>query len=114
MPIIQFKIPTVVVGAAPTFPGALPLLRSRGIDVIVLNEHRRVDLMREFQLSNPELWAEDIGEYPQGVASNAVVSIRIPHPVFQIGFSLTVTTITHNLVQQRCVQCNHKQTGGLP
>ncbi|MNR67034.1 hypothetical protein D3C85_1908200 [compost metagenome] len=60
--IIQFKIPKVVVGEARTFPGEFELLRSRGVDVLVLDDQRCVDMMVGFQRDNPELWAEDIAE----------------------------------------------------
>ncbi|HKU35671.1 nucleoside deaminase [Paenarthrobacter sp. NPDC058040] len=60
--IIQFKIPRVVVGEAETFPGEFDLLRSRGVDVVVLNDPRCVEMMRNFQHEHPELWAEDIAE----------------------------------------------------
>ena len=60
--IIQFKIPRVVVGEAETFPGEFELLRSRGVEVIVLDDQRCVDMMRTFQDEHPELWAEDIAE----------------------------------------------------
>ncbi|MFJ6077058.1 nucleoside deaminase [Pseudarthrobacter sp. NPDC092419] len=60
--IIQFKIPRVVVGEAQTFDGELELLRSRGVEVVVLEDQRCVDMMRAFQDSHPELWAEDIAE----------------------------------------------------
>ena len=60
--IIQFKIPRVVVGEAETFPGEFDLLRSRGVEVVVLNDARCVEMMRTFQEEHPELWAEDIAE----------------------------------------------------
>ncbi|MFJ5960504.1 nucleoside deaminase [Pseudarthrobacter oxydans] len=60
--IIQFEIPRVVVGEARTFDGDLELLRSRGVEVVVLDDQRCVDMMRTFQADNPELWAEDIAE----------------------------------------------------
>lgn len=60
--IIQFKIPRVVVGEAHTFDGELELLRSRGVEVVVLDDQRCVDMMRTFQDSNPDLWAEDIAD----------------------------------------------------
>ncbi|WP_422935708.1 nucleoside deaminase [Sinomonas sp. P47F7] len=60
--IIQFKIPRVVVGEERTFPGELELLRSRGVDVVVLDDERCVRLMEDFQRDSPELWAEDIAE----------------------------------------------------
>jgi len=60
--IIQFKIPRVVVGEARTFDGELELLRSRGVEVVVLDDQRCVDMMAAFQADKPELWAEDIAE----------------------------------------------------
>ena len=60
--IIQFKIPKVIVGEAETFPGEFELLRSRGVEVVVLNDQRCVDMMRDFQRDHAELWAEDIAE----------------------------------------------------
>ncbi len=60
--IIQFKIPRVVVGEAETFSGEFDLLRSRGVEVVVLNEARCIEMMRSFQNEHPELWAEDIAE----------------------------------------------------
>jgi creatinine deaminase len=60
--IIQFKIPKVVVGEARTFPGEFDLLRSRGVEVVVLDDQRCVDMMQSFQRDNAELWAEDIAE----------------------------------------------------
>lgn len=60
--IVQFGIPTVVVGEDKTFPGELEFLRSRGVEVIVLDDPRCVELMEIFQAKYPEVWAEDIGE----------------------------------------------------
>lgn len=60
--IIQFGIPTVVVGESETFPGELDLLRSRGVNVIELDDDRCKALMKEFQERYPTVWAEDIGE----------------------------------------------------
>ncbi|MDQ0679873.1 creatinine deaminase [Arthrobacter pascens] len=60
--IIQFKIPKVVVGEAKTFPGEFDLLRSRGVEVVVLDDQRCIDMMRDFQRDHAELWAEDIAE----------------------------------------------------
>lgn len=60
--IIQFKIPRVVVGEAETFPGEIEWLRSRGVEVVVLNDLRCIDMMTNFQREHAELWAEDIAE----------------------------------------------------
>jgi cytosine deaminase len=51
---IQFKIPRVVVGEARTFDGEFELLRSRGVEVVVLDDQRCVDMMRTFQNNNPD------------------------------------------------------------
>ncbi|GAA2202480.1 nucleoside deaminase [Sinomonas flava] len=60
--IVQFKIPRVVVGEQRTFPGELELLRSRGVEVEVLDDPRCVAMMEAFQRDQPALWAEDIAE----------------------------------------------------
>ena len=60
--IVQFKIPHVVAGEARTFDGELELLRTRGVEVVVLDDQRSVDVMCTFQSDNPDLWAEDIAE----------------------------------------------------
>ncbi|MBY0324933.1 MAG: nucleoside deaminase [Reyranella sp.] len=60
--IVQFKIPRVVIGENQTFGGNEEFLRSRGVEVIVLNDLRCVELMKSFQTEHPDTWAEDIGE----------------------------------------------------
>lgn len=60
--IIQFKIGRVVIGENRTFGGNEDLLRSRSVDVTVLDDQRCVDMMQAFQRDHPEIWREDIGE----------------------------------------------------
>ena len=60
--IVQFKIPRVVIGENQTFGGNEAFLRSHGVEVVVLNDLRCVELMRKFQAEHPATWAEDIGE----------------------------------------------------
>lgn len=60
--VLQFKIPKVVVGESRTFPGEIELLRSRGVEVEVLDDGRCTEMMAAFQHEHPELWAEDIAE----------------------------------------------------
>lgn len=60
--VIQFGIPLVVAGEARTFPGELDLLRGRGVEVVLLDDPRCVELMERFQREYPAVWAEDIGE----------------------------------------------------
>jgi cytosine deaminase len=60
--ILLFGIPRVVVGEATTFPGDLDFLRSRGVEIVLLDDERCIELMRCVQRELPEVWAEDIGE----------------------------------------------------
>ncbi|MCL4692666.1 MAG: nucleoside deaminase [Candidatus Hydrogenedentes bacterium] len=60
--ILLYKIPRVIVGEENTFQGETELLRSRGVEVEILNDAECIGLMQEFQRRFPELWAEDIGE----------------------------------------------------
>jgi len=59
--ILLYGIPRVIVGENVTFQGDEELLRSRGVDVVVLQDERCVQLMREFIAAQPSLWNEDIG-----------------------------------------------------
>jgi cytosine deaminase len=59
--IILYGIPKVVVGENRTFLGEEDLLRSKGIEVIVLNDEECIDMMTKFINEKPQLWNEDIG-----------------------------------------------------
>ena len=59
--IILYGIPKVVVGENRTFLGEEDLLRSKGIEVIVLNDAECIDMMTKFINEKPQLWNEDIG-----------------------------------------------------
>ena len=60
--ILMYGIPRVVVGENRTFYGGEDLLRSRGVEVVVLDNDECFTMMSEFIADNPELWYEDIGE----------------------------------------------------
>ena len=60
--ILLYGIPRVVIGENTTFMGAEQLLRSRGVNLIVVDDERCISLMRQFVAENPNLWNEDIGE----------------------------------------------------
>src|SRR5499433_3570559 len=60
--ILLYGIPRVVIGENQTFMGEEALLRSRGVEVVVLQEATCRELMREFVAAKPRLWNEDIGE----------------------------------------------------
>ena len=59
--ILLYKIPRVVIGENLTFMGEEDLLRSRGVDVRVLQDDACVQMMKRFITSTPDLWNEDIG-----------------------------------------------------
>jgi cytosine deaminase len=60
--ILLYGIPKVVIGENRTFLGAEDLLRSRGVEVVVVDDLRCVTMMEGFIAAKPELWDEDIGE----------------------------------------------------
>jgi cytosine/creatinine deaminase len=60
--ILLYGIPRVVIGENRTFMGGEDLLRSRGVEVVVLDDPECAQLMEEFIARHPELWNEDIGE----------------------------------------------------
>lgn len=59
--ILLYGIPRVVVGENLSFTGEEELLRSRGVDVRVLQDDACVQLMAGFIRQNPGIWNEDIG-----------------------------------------------------
>lgn len=60
--ILLYKIPKVVIGENTTFRGEEELLRNRGVEVVVLQDTKSIQLMKRFIAEKPELWNEDIGE----------------------------------------------------
>jgi cytosine deaminase len=60
--ILLYEIPKVVIGENKTFLGAEDLLRASGVEVVVVDDQRCVDMMTGFIQTRPELWNEDIGE----------------------------------------------------
>jgi cytosine deaminase len=60
--VLLYKIPKIVIGENQTFQGPEDYLRSRGVELEILNEEVCIRLMNEFIQSKPELWNEDIGE----------------------------------------------------
>jgi len=58
---LLYKIPRIVIGENKTFCGPEDYLRSRGVDLQVINDPQCIELMREFVNDRPELWNEDIG-----------------------------------------------------
>lgn len=59
--ILLYGIPRLVVGENKNFLGGEDLLRSRGVEVIVLDDAECIEMMERFILEQPALWNEDIG-----------------------------------------------------
>lgn len=59
--ILLYGIPRVVIGENRTFMGEEELLRSRGVEIEVLQDPECLELMRRFIAEQPRLWNEDIG-----------------------------------------------------
>lgn len=58
---LLYKIPRIVIGENQTFQGPEDYVRSRGVELTILNDERCITLMRQFIADKPQLWNEDIG-----------------------------------------------------
>jgi cytosine deaminase len=56
------KIPKVVIGEHQTFQGPEDYLRSRGVELVFLDDEECIRLVRDFIAARPDLLNEDIGE----------------------------------------------------
>ncbi len=59
--IILYKIPRVVIGENKTFMGDEELLKSKKVELKVLQDEACIQMMQDFIRDNPQLWNEDIG-----------------------------------------------------
>ena len=60
--VLLYKIPKVVVGENRTFQGPEAYLRSRGVELEIVDNRECYELMQDFIRNNDALWNEDIGE----------------------------------------------------
>ena len=58
---LLYGIPKIVIGENETFQGPENYVRSRGVEVQVVDNQECRQLMQEFIKAKPELWNEDIG-----------------------------------------------------
>lgn len=58
---LLYKIPKIVIGENQTFQGPEDYVRSRGVELEILNDPECIQLMQDFIQARPELWHEDIG-----------------------------------------------------
>ncbi len=60
--VLLYGIRKVVVGENSTFRGPEDHLRSRGVQLEILEDEECIEMMRDFIAAHPALWNEDIGE----------------------------------------------------
>ena len=60
--VLLYGIPKVVVGENRTFKGPEDYVRSRGVEIVIVDNDECRRLMAGFIKKHPELWNEDIGE----------------------------------------------------
>ena len=58
---LLYKIPKIVIGENRTFQGPEAYVRSRGVELVILDDAECIQLMTDFIRDRPELWNEDIG-----------------------------------------------------
>jgi len=58
---LLYKIPRIIIGENQTFRGPEDYVRSRGVDLTIVDDPTCVQLMRDFIAAKPQLWNEDIG-----------------------------------------------------
>ena len=59
---LLYGIPKIVVGENHTFRGPEDYVKSRGVELVVVDDSKCRQLMETFIKNNPKLWNEDIGE----------------------------------------------------
>ena len=59
---LLYKIPKIVIGENRMYQGPEDYLRSRGVELVILDNAECIALMESFVAARPELWNEEIGE----------------------------------------------------
>ena len=59
---LLYGIPKIVVGENRNFQGPEEYVRSRGVDVVIIDDAECITMMEDFIKDRPDLWNEDIGE----------------------------------------------------
>lgn len=58
---LLYKVPRIIVGENHNFQGPEAYLRSRGVELTILQDELCLEMMQDFIRKQPELWNEDIG-----------------------------------------------------
>jgi cytosine/creatinine deaminase len=62
---VLHRLPRIVIGENRTFLGREDWLRAEGVELVVMDDARCIELMERFIRERPELWDEDIGIPPR-------------------------------------------------
>lgn len=60
--VLLYGIPKIVVGENRNFQGPEEYVKSRGVDVVIIDDGQCITMMEDFIKDRPDLWNEDIGE----------------------------------------------------
>lgn len=58
---LLYKIPRIVIGENVTFKGPEEYVRSKGVELQILQDASCIQMMQDFINAHPKLWNEDIG-----------------------------------------------------
>jgi len=58
---LLYKIPRVIIGENLTFKGPEEYMRSKGVEIEIVQDQTCIQMMKDFIAAHPELWNEDIG-----------------------------------------------------
>jgi creatinine deaminase len=61
---ILHRIPRVIIGEHSTFLGREDWMAQEGVEIVLADDRRCIDLMERFIAERPDLWNEDIGVPP--------------------------------------------------
>ncbi len=59
--VLLYGIPRVVIGENRNFQGPESYVKSRGVEIVILQDKDCISMMMDFIKDNPSLWNEDIG-----------------------------------------------------
>lgn len=59
---LLYKIPRIIIGENQNFMGDEAHLKSKGLELHVLQDKETIEMMAQFIKNNPSIWNEDIGE----------------------------------------------------
>ena len=75
--ILLYKIPRVVIGENANFKGDEDLLRSRGVEVVVMDDEKCKALMKKYIEEKPEVWLFAVSSFSPGKFLHASIDVGL-------------------------------------